>query len=87
MQPLAEAELEAIWNAMDDNNSGRLEQLQFVAATLPNHLYLGEVYVRRAFKGLDRDSSGFITLQNLQQVLLIGARAEPTHTLAASEAA
>ncbi|XWS66550.1 hypothetical protein CRYUN_Cryun05aG0209300 [Craigia yunnanensis] len=64
---LAESEFHALMQAADINNSGTIDYEEFVAATLHLNKVEREDNLLAAFSYFDRDSSGYITQDELQK--------------------
>ncbi|MBA0580777.1 hypothetical protein Gorai_022981 [Gossypium raimondii] len=64
---LAESEFRALMQAADINNSGTIDYEEFVTATLHLNKIEREDNLLAAFSYFDRDSSGYITLDELQK--------------------
>jgi len=58
-----------VFYALDTNSDEEIHYSDFLAAMLGCRITLHEDLLRRAFKKFDTDRSGFITLDNLQEVL------------------
>lgn len=66
---LTDAEAQAMLEQLDDNNDQTIHYTDFLAAMMTNKIALNEMHIRAAFERLDADSSGFITVANLREVL------------------
>ena len=51
------------------DNTGRINYLEFLAATVPKAVLGDETRLRHAFDRLDADSSGFISKANLRELM------------------
>jgi calcium-dependent protein kinase len=63
------AEVQAIFKAMDQDGTGAINWLEFLAATTHATNLLQEHHWQEAFKLLDIDKSGSISVGNVQKVL------------------
>jgi len=64
---LMESEIQQLMEAADIDNSGTIDYGEFVAATLHLNKVEREDHLFAAFSYFDKDSSGYITLDELQQ--------------------
>eukprot|EP00941_MAST-03F_sp_MAST-3F-sp1_P005936 g5936.t1 len=62
-------EVKSMFQSLDRNQTGSLDYSEFLAATLQSSAYLEETRLREAFNTLDVDNSGYITAENLLEVL------------------
>mmetsp|Transcript_40526 Transcript_40526/g.35961 ORF Transcript_40526/g.35961 Transcript_40526/m.35961 type:complete len:149 (+) Transcript_40526:87-533(+) len=62
-------EIERIMESIDTDKSGRIDYTEFLAATMERNVYLKEEKLFMAFKMFDKDGNGFITPQELKEVL------------------
>lgn len=67
--PISDDELAKLFEALDDDHSGRLHVNEFVAATMQFKYYLDENMLLQAFRVMDQDNTGFITVGDLKQLL------------------
>lgn len=51
--------------AADTDNSGRIDYTEFIAATMDQHMYMRNDYMRTAFNMFDQDGSGRIDKKEL----------------------
>jgi Ca2+-binding EF-hand superfamily protein len=51
------------------DKTGRINYLEFLAATVPNQVLQDTARLRQAFDRLDADSSGFISKKNLKELM------------------
>merc|ERR1719183_649774 len=58
-----------VFNALDTNSDEEIHYSDFLAAMLTTRINLHEDLLKRAFKKFDTDRSGFITIDNLREVL------------------
>jgi len=65
----AEHELERMFNAVDVDGSGCIYYTEFLAATLEAHGMIEEERLAEAFDRLDCDDSGYISTDNLREML------------------
>mmetsp|Transcript_37334 Transcript_37334/g.79325 ORF Transcript_37334/g.79325 Transcript_37334/m.79325 type:complete len:550 (-) Transcript_37334:58-1707(-) len=66
---IPEGEILAIFEAMDSNNDESIHYSDFLAAMVSTRIALHGDLLRAAFKRFDKDNSGYITVENLRQVL------------------
>lgn len=59
----------AIFNALDTNSDEEIHYSDFLAAMLTTRISLHDSLLLKAFKRFDVDSSGYITVENLRDVL------------------
>jgi calcium-dependent protein kinase len=62
-------ETEAIFNALDSNNDEEIHYSDFLAAMVSTRIALHDDLLKAAFKKFDTDNSGYITVENLREVL------------------
>lgn len=62
-------ELRSIFDAMDLSGSGSIRYTEFVASTIEAHGTISEARLAEAFDRLDCDDSGYITSDNLMEIL------------------
>merc|ERR1712048_717550 len=58
-----------IFNALDSNQDEEIHYSDFLAAMVSTRIQLHDDLLRSAFKKFDTDSSGYITVENLREVL------------------
>ncbi|CAM9401899.1 unnamed protein product, partial [Ectocarpus sp. 13 AM-2016] len=63
------AEVDRVFGAVDMDSSGHLHYMEFLAATIEARGYIEEESLKDAFERLDVDSTGFISRDNLKEVL------------------
>lgn len=61
--------LEEVFAIIDSNQNGRIDYTEFLAACLNTHNYLDNGILKTAFQHFDYDHSGFITNDELKEVL------------------
>jgi len=62
-------DVQALFQAVDIDGSGAIDYSEFLAAALDHSLFFREDLCLQVFRSLDRDSSGFISVQELQELL------------------
>ncbi|CAB9508346.1 MAP kinase-activated protein kinase 2 (Fragment) [Seminavis robusta] len=62
-------ELRCIFDAMDLAGSGKVRYTEFIAATIEAHGAISEARLAEAFDRLDCDDSGYITADDLREIL------------------
>jgi len=66
---ISDAETLQIFDALDTNNNEEIHYSDFLAAMVSTRIAMHDGMLRDAFKRFDTDNSGYITLQNMEQVL------------------
>lgn len=66
---IEDTEAREIFEALDANHDEEIHYSNFLAAVMSTRINLHEELLRSAFAKFDTDSSGYITLKNLRQVL------------------
>jgi Ca2+-binding EF-hand superfamily protein len=66
---VSEAEAEKIFAAIDQDHTGRVNYLEFMASTIPSSFLMDDARLKHAFDRMDTDSSGYITPENLKEIL------------------
>ncbi|XP_022769241.1 calcium-dependent protein kinase 29 isoform X2 [Durio zibethinus] len=66
---LTETEIKQLMDAADVDKSGSIDYIEFVTATMHRHRLESEENIKQAFKFFDKDSSGFITRDELRQAM------------------
>ncbi|KAH9254473.1 hypothetical protein BASA81_007586 [Batrachochytrium salamandrivorans] len=66
---ITDEELQRVFDALDDEHSGRVHVNEFVAATMQFKYHLEEKHLKQAFSVLDQDNTGFITVEDLKKLL------------------
>lgn len=64
-----EGELEAVFNKIDADKNGSINYTEFIAATMSQKMYLKEEKIYQAFKLFDKNGDGFITADEIKEVL------------------
>ncbi|KAI3833720.1 hypothetical protein MKX03_004055 [Papaver bracteatum] len=67
---LAESEVQMLIEAVDTNGKGTMDYGEFVAVSLHLQRMANDEHLRRAFSYFDKDSNGYIELQELEDALL-----------------
>jgi Ca2+-binding EF-hand superfamily protein len=62
-------ELERMFMGMDIDGTGKVHYVEFLAATIEAHGSISEERIAEAFDRLDSDDSGYITVENLEDIL------------------
>ncbi|XWS14422.1 hypothetical protein CRYUN_Cryun35bG0008200 [Craigia yunnanensis] len=66
---LSETEIKQLMDAADVDNSGTIDYIEFITATMHRHRLEREDNINKAFQFFDKDSSGFITRDELRQAM------------------
>ncbi|KAJ0086890.1 hypothetical protein Patl1_09483 [Pistacia atlantica] len=66
---LTEAEIRQLMDAADVDKSGTIDYTEFITATMQRHKLEKEEHLYEAFQYFDKDSSGFITREELRQAM------------------
>jgi len=66
---MSAADIDKMFEALDETNDGKIELSEFVSACLDQKTYMDEARLMEAFTKLDVDGSGGITKADLKQVL------------------
>ncbi|GMH47610.1 hypothetical protein TrLO_g8204 [Triparma laevis f. longispina] len=64
-----EKQIEEIFQSVDIDKSGQIHYTEFLAATMEAHGHIEEDRLAEAFDRLDCDDSGYITRENLKEIL------------------
>jgi calcium-dependent protein kinase len=64
----AEAEVDAIMKAVDNNGSGALDYTEFVMATINRQKLLSKERLEAVFKLFDKDGNGYLTADELREI-------------------
>ncbi|KAL2632943.1 hypothetical protein R1flu_004422 [Riccia fluitans] len=67
---LAESEVRQLMAAADVDGNGTIDYLEFITATMHLNKIEKEDHLYAAFQHFDKDSSGFITMEELEQALV-----------------
>ena len=74
-----EAEVEAIFNGIDQDHSNAIDYSEFLAATMQKRTYMDEERLHDAFHALDLSGSGYITEKDLSALLGDSYNVPDTH--------
>eukprot|EP00913_Durusdinium_trenchii_P012176 g11437.t1 len=66
---ITDEETKKIFQALDASNHEEVKYSEFLAAMMSSRIEIHEDLVRTAFKRFDTDNSGFITVEELRQIL------------------
>lgn len=66
---LSELEIKQLMDAVDVDQNGTLDYTEFITATMQRHRLEKEENLFKAFQFFDKDSSGFITREELKQAM------------------
>jgi len=66
---ISDEEIENIFNAMDSNTRGEVNYSDFLAAMVSSQIGIHDKLIRKAFTRFDVDGTGYITIENLKDVL------------------
>mmetsp|Transcript_50417 Transcript_50417/g.117679 ORF Transcript_50417/g.117679 Transcript_50417/m.117679 type:complete len:568 (-) Transcript_50417:94-1797(-) len=66
---ISDEETKRVFEAMDSNNDSTIHYSDFLAAMLSTRIKLHGDLLLKTFKRFDKDSSGYITVENLREVL------------------
>jgi calcium-dependent protein kinase len=66
---LTEKDVDQAMAIMDSNKNGFIDYTEFIAACLQSYTYLKENHLKTAFSYFDKDGSGTISIDELQQCL------------------
>ncbi|PKA60140.1 Calcium-dependent protein kinase 33 [Apostasia shenzhenica] len=66
---LSEAEVQQLMDAADVDRSGTIDYIEFIAATMHRHKLEKDENLYKAFQYFDIDGSGYITREELRQVM------------------
>ena len=67
--PVSEDNFQMIFDQMDQEKTGKIHYMEFLAATLESRVKISGQLLNQAFDHLDVESSGKISIDNLQQLL------------------
>ena len=62
-------EVQKVFNSLDADKNGSINYTEFIAATMSQSLYLQEEKIYQAFKLFDKNGDGFITADEIKDVL------------------
>lgn len=62
-------EIMNVFNKLDADKNGSIEYTEFIAATMTQKMYLKEEKIYQAFKLFDKNGDGFITADEIKEVL------------------
>ncbi|CAM6108741.1 unnamed protein product [Calypogeia fissa] len=74
---LAESEVRQLMAAADVDGNGTIDYLEFITATMHLNKVDKEDHLYAAFQHFDQDSSGFITMEELEQALVRHGMGDP----------
>jgi calcium-dependent protein kinase len=66
---IGDTDVNQIFAAIDSANNGEIQYSEFLAAIVSSRIHLYDDYLQTAFRRFDTDASGFITFDNLKEVL------------------
>lgn len=66
---IPDQETQQIFNALDSNNDEEIHYSDFLAAMVQTRIAVHDDLLKMAFKKFDTDNSGYITVQNMREVL------------------
>lgn len=66
---ISDEELRRIFDALDEDHTGKVHVNEFVAATMQYKYYLDEKHLRQAFEMMDQKGTGYITVSDLKSML------------------
>merc|ERR1719324_1533945 len=66
---IKDAEVSEIFHALDTNNDEEIHYSDFLAAMVSTRIAVHDDLLKQAFKKFDTDNSGYITVENLKEVL------------------
>ena len=58
-----------LFDSLDFDHSGEIDYTEFLGATLSKNIYLQEESLWEAFRVFDTDNTGFISPENIKEVL------------------
>lgn len=68
-QDVSDAEVEKMFNDIDQDHSGTIDYSEFIAAAMQKRIYLDEERLHDAFHRLDVEGTGFLTVEGLTKIL------------------
>merc|ERR1719350_1854445 len=66
---ITEAETMKVFDALDSNNDEEIHYSDFLAAMVSSRIALHDDLLQQTFMRFDTDNSGYITVENLREVL------------------
>ena len=66
---LENQDIDAIFNAMDFDNSGQVDYTEFIASCLDSTIKKNEKFLRKEFEKLDSDKDGKLNKDDLAQIV------------------
>ena len=69
---MSDEEVQAMFAAVDTDNSGFIDYSEFVVAAMNEHQLASEDKLRAAFRMFDKDGSGIISAEEIREVLTFG---------------
>ena len=66
---MSESQQEDLFRSLDMDGTGRVNYLEFLAATVPSNVLKDETKLRYAFNRIDCDNSGYISNDNLRELM------------------
>ncbi|KAL5735927.1 hypothetical protein ACOSQ2_030715 [Xanthoceras sorbifolium] len=66
---LTEAEVQQLMEAADVDGNGTIDYIEFITATMHRHKLERDEHLYKAFQHFDKDSSGFITVDELETAM------------------
>ncbi|KAL4429783.1 hypothetical protein ABPG74_004420 [Tetrahymena malaccensis] len=69
---ISEEEVNKIFDQIDVNQSGFIDYTEFITAVIDDSVFTEEEKLRKAFSLFDKDGDGYITQQEIQNVLGVG---------------
>ena len=69
---MSDEEVQAMFSAVDTDNSGFIDYSEFVVAAMNEHQLASEDKLRAAFRMFDKDGSGIISAEEIREVLTFG---------------
>ncbi|KAL6992831.1 Calcium-dependent protein kinase 2 [Sarracenia purpurea var. burkii] len=66
---LSEAEVKQLMEAADVDGNGTIDYIEFITATMHRHKLERDEHLFKAFQYFDTDSSGFITMDELETAM------------------
>jgi calcium-dependent protein kinase len=66
---ISDEELRRIFDALDEEHTGKIHVNEFVAATMQFKYHLDETHLRQAFATIDQSNTGYISVNDLKSLL------------------